>query len=174
MTVRYIEVDLGVAKMRSKVEVDEIDVKILKHLIRDARTNLKDIAKDCDVSPNAIFKRIKHLEKSGVIRGYSLFFSPEVMGDYKSFSTIWINIDLTHETEAVEFLRKQDGFFNIFRCVGSYDIVAYCTTKNIQKLEEMLQKLKKQEWFREIVVNIWSDKQLLTLENVELTPTRER
>jgi Lrp/AsnC family leucine-responsive transcriptional regulator len=160
--------------MRSEVEVDEIDVKILKYLIRDARANLKDIAKECGVSANAIFKRIKHLEKSGVVRGYSLFISPDVMGEFKSFSTIWLNIDLTHETEAVEFLRKQDGLFNIFRCVGRYDIIAYCATKSIQKLEEILQILKKQEWFREIVVNLWSDTQLLTLENVELKPTRER
>ncbi len=156
--------------MRAEVKVDKIDIKILKHLIRDARANLKDIAKDCGVSANAIFKRINHLEKSGVVRGYSLIFSPEVAGDFKSFSTIWLNIDLTHETAAVEFLRKQDGLFNIFRCVGRYDIVAYCATKSIHKLEETLQNLKKQEWFREIVVNIWSDTQLLTLENVELKP----
>lgn len=135
---------------------------------------MKDVAKDCGVSPNAIFKRIKNLEKSGVIRGYSLLISPEASGDFKSFSTIWLNIDLTQEAKAVAFLRKQDGLFNIFQCVGSYDIIAYCATKNIQKLEEILQSLKKQEWFREIVVNIWTDKLKLTLENIELKPTQGR
>lgn len=160
-----------VGKTGSKVEIDEIDVKILRALIHDARTNLKDIAKDCGVSSNAIFKRIKNLEKNKVITGYSLI-APLEEGNFESFSTIWLTIDLEHEAEAVDFLRNQEGLFNIFRCVGSYDIVAYCLTKNIQKLEEILQKLKKQEWLKKSVVNIWTRSGKLTLENVEIEPTR--
>lgn len=154
-------------------EIDETDVKILKSLIRDARTNLKDIAKECGVSSNAIFKRIRNLEKNGVITGYSLIAARE-LGHLESLSTIWLTIDLAHETEAVEFLKRQEGLFNIFRCVGRYDIVAYCLTKNMQKLEEILQKLKKQEWVKATVLNLWTQNGKLTLENVEITPTRER
>jgi len=155
------------------VEIDEIDVKILRSLIKDARTNLKDIAQECGVSSNAIFKRIRNLEKSGVITGYSLIAARE-LGNFESLSTIWLSIDLDHETEAVEFLRQQEGLFNIFRCVGRYDIVAYCLTKNIQKLEEILQRLKKQEWVKAAILNIWTQNGKLTLENVEITPTKER
>ena len=55
------------------MKLDEIDVKILHALIRDARTNLKDIAKECGVSSNAIFKRVKHLRDEGVIVGTVLY-----------------------------------------------------------------------------------------------------
>ncbi|MCX8150800.1 MAG: Lrp/AsnC family transcriptional regulator [Candidatus Bathyarchaeota archaeon] len=174
LSIKVSTVLFGIAwgRKMSAVEIDEIDVKILKSLIKDSRTNLKEIARECGVSSNAIFKRIRNLEKNGVITGYSLIAARE-LGNFESLSTIWLTIDLAHELEAVEFLKRQEGLFNIFRCVGRYDIVAYCLTKNIQKLEDILQKLKKQEWVKAAVLNIWTQNGKLTLENVEITPTRE-
>jgi DNA-binding Lrp family transcriptional regulator len=45
--------------MSQKVEIDEVDTKILRMLVKDARTNLTAIAKNCSLSVNAIHKRVK-------------------------------------------------------------------------------------------------------------------
>lgn len=149
--------------------IDEVDVKILNALIKDARASLKDIARSCGLSVNAIFKRIKHLEDAGVIIGYSLLMSIKTFGS-QNFTAIWLTIDLTREAEAMDYLRRQKRF-NIFRCVGSCDIVAYYVSSNMQELEEMLYNLKKQEWTKRVIVNLWSDNSKLTFENIKLEPT---
>ena len=151
--------------------IDETDIKILNALIKDARISLKDIAKECGISPNAIFKRIKQLENEGVIMGYSLLMSSKMFNP-QNFSAIWLTIDLTREAEAIEYLHKQNKF-NIFRCVGSCDIVAYYISNSMQELEDMLRDLKKQEWSKKVIVNIFNENKL-SLENVKLEPTMKK
>lgn len=51
--------------------VDEIDRRILYHLVRDARnTSAPTIAEEVDVSPGTIRNRIRQLEDAGIVRGY--------------------------------------------------------------------------------------------------------
>ena len=52
---------------RSIVKVDSTDLKILRLLLIDSRTNISEIAKECGISSSAIVARIKKLEKSKVI-----------------------------------------------------------------------------------------------------------
>ena len=76
--------------MTSEVKLDEIDVKILSALIRDARTKLKEIAKECGLSSAAVFKRIKQLKSIGVIVGTTLYPDARQFG-YTNVATIGIN-----------------------------------------------------------------------------------
>ena len=151
--------------------IDETDVKILNALVKDARTSLKDMAKECGISSNAIFKRIKQLEDEGVIMGYSLLMSAKTF-EPQNLTAIWLTIDLTREAEAMEYLHRENRF-NIFRCVGSCDIVAYYVSDSMQELEHMLHELKKQEWSRKVIVNIFNENKL-SLENIKLEPTIKR
>lgn len=51
--------------------VDEIDQRILYHLVVDARnTSAPTIAEEVDVTPATIRNRIRQLEEHGVVRGY--------------------------------------------------------------------------------------------------------
>jgi DNA-binding Lrp family transcriptional regulator len=53
-----------------KIEIDDVDLKILQALMRNARTDFKDIASVVGVSDRTVARRIERLEKCGVIRGY--------------------------------------------------------------------------------------------------------
>jgi len=51
--------------------LDEVDKRILYHLVRDARnTSAPEIAEEVNVSAGTIRNRISQLEESGVLRGY--------------------------------------------------------------------------------------------------------
>ncbi|HUX04404.1 MAG TPA: Lrp/AsnC family transcriptional regulator [Acidimicrobiales bacterium] len=50
--------------------LDEVDLKILEHLVTDARLSQRALARSIGMSPPAISERISRLEASGVIRGY--------------------------------------------------------------------------------------------------------
>ena len=55
------------------VNIDETDDRILHILIEDARTSLKEIARQCGISSVSVLNRIKRLKKLGVITGAMLF-----------------------------------------------------------------------------------------------------
>ncbi|MCW3062092.1 MAG: transcriptional regulator, AsnC family, partial [Capsulimonas sp.] len=53
------------------VEIDSIDRKILRHLVQDARISQVVLSERVGLSATACTRRMLHLEKSGVITGYS-------------------------------------------------------------------------------------------------------
>jgi DNA-binding Lrp family transcriptional regulator len=53
------------------VKLDETDRRILQLLQKDARMTVKDLAAAVNLSATPVHERIKRLEATGVIRGYS-------------------------------------------------------------------------------------------------------
>jgi Lrp/AsnC family leucine-responsive transcriptional regulator len=53
-----------------RVEVDDLDLALLRALAVDARQSQRSLARAVEMSPPAVADRIARLERSGVIRGY--------------------------------------------------------------------------------------------------------
>jgi DNA-binding Lrp family transcriptional regulator len=58
------------APPRPEVEVDDLDLALLRALATDARQSQRAIARQIEMSPPAVADRLARLERSGVIRGY--------------------------------------------------------------------------------------------------------
>jgi len=54
----------------AKLEIDDIDRKIIQALMKNARADFKEIASAVGVSDRTVARRIERLEQYGVIRGY--------------------------------------------------------------------------------------------------------
>ena len=67
-------------------KLDNIDRKIIEMLQKNARTPVKEIAKEVFLSSPAVSARIEHLEKTGLITGYHAQVNPVFLGYHiKSF-----------------------------------------------------------------------------------------
>ncbi len=53
-----------------KVEIDDLDLALLRALARDARQSQRALARTIEMSAPAVADRLARLERSGVIRGY--------------------------------------------------------------------------------------------------------
>src|ERR1700742_1584406 len=53
-----------------KIEVDDLDLALLRALASDARQSQRALARQIEMSPPAVADRLARLERSGVIRGY--------------------------------------------------------------------------------------------------------
>ncbi len=159
--------------MASEVELDEIDVKILSALIRDARTKLKEIAEDCGLSSNSVFKRIKHLKDIGVIVGATLYPDARQFG-YTHIATVGINLDYNQENEIVKLIRERAkmNLIELSSSIGKYDVCAFMLTKSLQELDNITQAIRKHPGVKRIAVNIWVSEPYFLLENLDLQPTR--
>ena len=62
------------------MDLDELDVKLLKVLTLDSRLSSRQIAKRCGVSVGTALSRIRRMEDDGVIRGYTALLDQEKLG----------------------------------------------------------------------------------------------
>jgi DNA-binding Lrp family transcriptional regulator len=53
-----------------RVDVDDLDLALLRALATDARQSQRALARQVEMSPPAVADRLARLERSGVIRGY--------------------------------------------------------------------------------------------------------
>ena len=75
----------------AKTTLDATDKKILRFLIKNARTPFLEIARECGISGAAIHQRIKKLEESGIIMGSRMIVNPKMLGfDVCAFISIRI------------------------------------------------------------------------------------
>ena len=61
-------------------ELDNIDKSIIRILQENARTPVKDIAKEVFLSSPAVSARIERLEKRGILTGYHATVYPLLFG----------------------------------------------------------------------------------------------
>jgi DNA-binding Lrp family transcriptional regulator len=159
--------------MTSEVELDEIDVKILGALIRDVRTKLKEIADDCDLTSNAIFKRIKRLKSVGLIVGTTLYPDARQFG-FTHIATVGINLDYAKENEIVKLIleRAKMNLIELSSSIGKYDVCAFTLARGLQELDSITQAIRKHPGVKRVAVNIWVSQPYFLLENLQLQPTR--
>lgn len=85
----------GINQCDDSTMIDEKDLKIIDMLRENARTPVTTIASKLGVSESTIRKRIRALEKNGVITQYTVIVDPAKLG-YKSVSIVGINVESTH------------------------------------------------------------------------------
>jgi Lrp/AsnC family transcriptional regulator for asnA, asnC and gidA len=157
--------------MGAVVKIDEIDEKILRLLIKDARTRLKDIAKDCNISSVSVLNRIKRLKTLGVITGAALF--PRVaLINLPTIANIGINLDSneSNEDEIIKLIGEQINLVEPSASVGKYDLCALVFTENVSELDKAVYAVRKGVGVRKIDVNIYSGEPHFVFENINLQP----
>jgi len=150
-------------------KIDEIDAKILKTLLKDARTKFSDIAKECKVSTTAIANRFKKLKQTGIITGTSLRVNMENFG-FKFVLSIEINIDHKQEKQIIETLNKLPNLISCYSVIGKYDIHAAVHVKSLEQINEIKNLIRTQKGVKKIGVNASLDKFLVFPENILIEP----
>lgn len=156
--------------MSSTVGIDEIDVKILYELIRDARAELKGIAKSCGVSVTAISNRVKRLRAKGVITGAAQFMNMARLG-YLHPASVGIKLNSSQELQAIKAIKEQTRVISLSRSIGKEDLSILLVAKSIEEIDNLKQSIRKQAGLNRITINIWNTPSF-NLENVDIQPTR--
>ncbi len=113
----------------AKTQLNDIDRKILKFLIKNARMPYLEIARECGISGAAIHQRIRKLEEMDVIQGSRILVNPKALGfDVCAF----IGITLKDPQMLISTMEKIMSIPEIVEShfvTGDYNILAklYCT-----------------------------------------------
>jgi len=125
--------------------MNELDDKILASLLKDARTPHAQIAEEIGLSRPAVSERVKKLEQTGIIKGYSAILDPTALGQ-----SITAFISARHpgivqkETEkALRDLANRDDILEIHTVAGEDCFLIKVRTTSITELNEIMKLLKK-------------------------------
>lgn len=154
-------------------DLDEVDLKIIRALQRDARTNFADIAKDCGVSVDTISKRFKRLLKSKVARGTTVLLNPKSFG-FDCVASFGIRVDYPHVQEVVDYVRKAQDVVFCAESMGRHNLFAIAVLRNVGRLSQLKESIKGHPMVREVAASIWVEEILLCPENFEFGHLRRK
>ena len=122
--------------------MDHIDTNILRCLTKDARMNASQISQQVNVSVSAVIERMKKLEASGLIKGYTAVIDERLAGyDVQAL----ISIRLEHPKYNQEFARQMRNHERVMECfyiTGDFDYIARISAGSTEELTKILQDLK--------------------------------
>lgn len=98
-----------------KDSIDQIDKKILVELQRNARLSHQELSDRVDLTPTPCARRIRNLEKAGIITGYSANIDESGVGF--AFS-VFVSVRLDHQVD--------DRLLNFEREIGLMPEVVDC------------------------------------------------
>jgi Lrp/AsnC family leucine-responsive transcriptional regulator len=126
------------------MDIDSVDRQILEALARDARLSYRDIAKQLGLSHASVSARIKRLEESGVIKGYTAVINPDAEGLYP----LCLRISAKSGYELGEIGRRIAEFPEVhvvMRVSGECELLALTLSGDRQAALDLLSRINRVE-----------------------------
>jgi len=122
------------------MKLDDKDIKILTHLLTDARQSARQLAHRMGISTVTIISRIKKLQESKVIQGYSARLDHELLG-YDYTAIIEIKTTKGKMLEIESKIAKQDNVIAVYDITGDADTIVIAKFKDRKSLSIFVKKL---------------------------------
>jgi DNA-binding Lrp family transcriptional regulator len=122
------------------MELDKTDVQILKALTADARLSSRQIAKQCDISVGTALSRIRKMEESGMIKGYSIILDHEKLG-YELTVVTEITVSKGRLLEMENEIARLPNVCSVYDVTGLTDAFVIAKFKNREDLSKFTKRL---------------------------------
>lgn len=103
------------------LEIDELDRRILSILSDDCRISCRKIAQRCKVSVGTIVARLKRLERSKIIKGYTTVLDHEKLG-YQLTAIAEITVSKGKFLEMEQAVGKHPNVCAAYDITGTTDV----------------------------------------------------
>lgn len=115
--------------------MDEIDLKILEILRRNARTKYVEISGSVGLTEGAVRRRVKEMVKRGVIKRFTVETSVEFEG------IVLVKTVPTKTGEATSQIKKLAD--RVFETSGDYDVAALISAYTIDELNRKIDEIRR-------------------------------
>ncbi|MEV0598138.1 MULTISPECIES: Lrp/AsnC family transcriptional regulator [Streptomyces] len=120
--------------------VDALDARILRLLLEQPRTSVREYARILGVARGTVQARLDRLERDGVITAYGPRLSPAALGHPV---TAFAHIEVTqgHLEEVAALLAEVPQIIEAFSTTGGGDLLAKVVARDAAHLEDVIQQL---------------------------------
>ena len=116
--------------------LDDTDRSIIEVLERDARTSLRRIAEEVDVSLGTVSNRVKKLEETGVIRDYRVILDSEKVG-WNLNVVIGLRIQKGRLIEIQEKIARDNRVYGVYDVTGEFDSMVIARARDRSDLDDL-------------------------------------
>lgn len=123
--------------MSNKPQLDRIDKNILQILQNNARISNADLAEKVSLSPTPCLRRVKRLEESGCIQGYSAELDHEQLGITIS-AIVLVQLEANTAENGKAFEHDIQNLPQVLECLvltGKYDYLLRVAERSLREYE---------------------------------------
>ncbi len=120
--------------------VDELDLRILQQLSKNARQSYRQIARKIHVSTGTVLTRIKRLEDDGVIREYTVMLNTEGLG-YQLTALTEIVVSKGKLLEMEREIARFPSVCAVYDITGTTDAIVIAKFRNREELSAFTKSL---------------------------------
>ena len=120
--------------------LDAIDARILSALVANARISIAELARTVSLSSPSVSERVRRLEETGVIEGYTVKINPQALG---LPLTAWLRIRPTPGKldKVAEVLRGLPEIVECDRITGEDCFIARAHVQSVEALEKLIDQV---------------------------------
>lgn len=120
--------------------IDQIDAKILRCLVKNAKISMADLAEQVGLSTSPCWQRVRRLEENGYIEGYSANLNQYKLG---ATEIVLVEVSLErHDQNALSEFGKKigelDEVLEVFLTSGEHDYLLKVAVSGTRGYEEFL------------------------------------
>lgn len=105
------------------LKTDNLDLRILDIISKDARTSLSEVAEACGVSRAVVHQRVGKMMEKGIILGSGYWVNPKSVG-YSTCTYVGINLERgSMYNDVVESLRRIPEIVECHFTTGNYTML---------------------------------------------------
>lgn len=120
----------------SKPRVDDDDRKLLRALVKDARLSLRQLATKTGLSLATVNRRLRRLEKAGVIRGYRALVDAEAVG-WNMTAIVGLRLEKGHIRQVQQTIAKDPRIFGVYDVTGEWDGMVLARLRDRADLDDL-------------------------------------
>ncbi len=130
--------------MGAKLNIDEIDLKLMQKLMSNADASYAEIGEELFVSPGTIHVRLKKLTEMGIIKNKKYEIDLKKIGfDIVAFVGVYLEKSSMYD-QVVKQIQKLPQVIRLNYTTGNYSMFIELSCRNIDDLKDILHdKLQK-------------------------------
>lgn len=142
----YLKIVLSFKQLKGEFLVKrntKLDPAILSELIENSNRPYRILAKKLEVHPNSILHRIRTMEKSGIIKGYTAVLDFTKLG-YKNSAMVLLKIrkGRVGDEGQLEPLKKIPELVAFYAVTGFFDVLGVINIRDQEHLGEVLKRMQ--------------------------------
>lgn len=120
--------------------LDELDQKIVKLLIKNARMTYSDIGEQVGISRVAVKTRIQSLEQRGIIEEYTTIINPQKISGAVS---CYFELEIAPDTlaQVTKLLNENEIITQIYRVTGKNKLHVHAVAASSEEMEHLTREV---------------------------------
>lgn len=117
--------------------LDEVNLRILDILSRDASRPFVNIAKELEISDATVHIRVKRLQAAGILRKFTITTDNALLG-YDHLAFIGINISKGSGDEVLVTLSQLDEILELHEMYGQFDLLVKIRARSLEEMRDII------------------------------------